>query len=386
MKQCRLIVAVLLMALCICTAAAADEPLKYTSGDFVYVLLEDGTAEITAYTGKAAELDVPETLDGYRVTSIGASAFCWCSGIKSLALPEGLTTIGDAAFSWCHGLTSITIPDSVTCVGANPFMYCSKLTNIRVSPDHVQLAVIDGVLFDETEQKLICYPCAFRETSYAVPDGTRSIGSHAFHGSRLKSIALPDTLICLEDFAFEESDSLTSITLPDSLVKVGVHPFNNCYKLKRIEVSQNHPVLAVVEDVLFDQTDKRLICTTVGFVDASYVVPDGVCIIGDYAFAGRDHLQSITMPDSVVVIGDYAFQSCDKLASVVLPAGVTSVGAYAFNYCRALKDMRLPDSLVHIGDAAFDNASGQLCFTVVQGSYADEWCRSFKQNYIYCND
>ena len=56
-------------------AAQAEEPAVYTSGDYEYVLLEDGTAEITEYTGNASTLEIPAELDGHTVTSIGKRAF-----------------------------------------------------------------------------------------------------------------------------------------------------------------------------------------------------------------------------------------------------------------------------------------------------------------------
>ena len=172
MKKCAALLLVLLALVC---CAAADKPTEYTCGDFEYILLEDGTAEITGYTGGAAELVVPDALDGYRVTGIGDYAFSSCRSLTSITLPEGVTSIGkwafqlcgsltsitlpdslarigDYAFSNCTSLTSITIPDNVMQMGVNPFAVCRKLTAINVSPGHPVFVTIDGVLFDKTEK------------------------------------------------------------------------------------------------------------------------------------------------------------------------------------------------------------------------------------------
>ena len=70
----KVLFAVLALALLLGAAALAEEPEVFTSGDFQYILLEDGTAEITKYSGKDVELVIPETLDGYRVSSVPSSS------------------------------------------------------------------------------------------------------------------------------------------------------------------------------------------------------------------------------------------------------------------------------------------------------------------------
>ena len=110
----------------------ADEQETFTSGDYEYALLKDGTAEITKYTGEAKELEVPGELDGHVVTNFGDNAYEFCS------------------------LRSITIPDSIETMGSNPFV--GDDISISVSSDHPYLAVIDGVLFSKTDERLIYFP------------------------------------------------------------------------------------------------------------------------------------------------------------------------------------------------------------------------------------
>ena len=64
------------------------------------------------------------------VTSIGNSAFSYCSELTSITISDSVTSIGDYAFSTCSGLMSITIPDSVTSIGSSVFYGCSGLTSI----------------------------------------------------------------------------------------------------------------------------------------------------------------------------------------------------------------------------------------------------------------
>ena len=54
---------------------------------------------------------------GPAVTSIGSSAFEYCSDLTSVTIPSSVTSIGSNAFLNCSGLTSVTIPEGVTSIG-----------------------------------------------------------------------------------------------------------------------------------------------------------------------------------------------------------------------------------------------------------------------------
>ena len=103
-----MIFALLLLAVQVCTATA-EEPAVYTNGDYKYILLENGTAEIIDYTGSVGKLIVPDTLDGYRVTSIGDKAFSFCDALRSVTLPDNLTSIGMLAFTGCSADLQFTV-------------------------------------------------------------------------------------------------------------------------------------------------------------------------------------------------------------------------------------------------------------------------------------
>ena len=280
MKQKKSIWAVLLvmllMALSVNGAVAEDDALR--SGDYQYRVLEDGTAEITSYSGGDSVLKIPNTLDGKTVTSIG-----------------------DEAFSGCRALKSIELPDSVTSMGVNPFADCWRLKNIQVSPEQPVFAVIDGVLFNKAEKSLVCYPAGKQEEAYEVPQGIQQIKSYAFYDcSALTSIKLPDSVTSIGEYAFAWCSSLTTIELPDSVTSIGDKAFRDCSALTSIEL------------------------------------PDSVTSIGNDAFFGCSALTNIELPDSVTSIGDSAFYDCSALTSIELPDSVTSIGDQAFWGCNNL--------------------------------------------------
>ena len=319
---------VLLTALTV-NGAVADEEV-FTSGDYQYRILEDGTAEITRYSGEDEALKIPETLDGKTVTSIG-----------------------NEAFSLNISLTSIELPDGVTSMGANPFKGCMLLKNIRVSTEQPVFAVIDGVLFNKAEKSLICYPARKQADAYRVPQGIQQIGDYALYCSSLTSIELPDSVTSIGGRAFGGCNSLTSIELPDSVTSMGANPFVGCELLKSILVSSEQPAFAAIDGVLFNKAEKSLICYPAGKQADAYKVPQGIQRIGDSAFMCCSSLTSIELPDSVTSIGDSAFWRCESLTSIELPDSVTSIGDSAFWQCESLTNIELPDGLTSIRDYAF---------------------------------
>lgn len=99
------------------------------SGDYQYILLTDGTAELTNYTAYAEFLTVPAQIDGHAVTSIGSEAFINSEFLSSIILPDCLTTIGIDAFCGCSFHTSITLPNSLTTIGNWAFKSCPVSLN-----------------------------------------------------------------------------------------------------------------------------------------------------------------------------------------------------------------------------------------------------------------
>ena len=127
----------LLAALC---TAATTLAYGFQSGDLYYNITSDSTVEV-AYQSKSSDnyqglttATIPETVTyndtTYSVTSIGKSAFMWCSSLTSVTIPNSVTSIEYEAFELCSYLTSVTIPNSVTSIGERAFQYCSSLIDI----------------------------------------------------------------------------------------------------------------------------------------------------------------------------------------------------------------------------------------------------------------
>ena len=358
----------------------ADVASAETYGDFQYSVLDDGTVEITKYTGSAEKVDIPEKIDGKSVTSIGDYAFDDCESFKSITIPDSVTSIGDSAFEdcinlksitipgsvtsigeWafnrCANITSVTIPNSVTSIGNNAFIGCESLTEIKVAAKNVNYASVNGVLFNKDKSKLVFYPggkidknysipesvtdigrCAFDHcislTSVTIPNSVTSIGDGAFEGcTSLKSIVISDSVTSIGGSVFSGCISLKSIIIPKSVTVIGYEAFGGCLNLRSIDVVEDNSIFASENGVLFDKNKTRLIYYPSGKTDESYEIPNGVVTIDGQAFFCCSNLVSIKLPHSVTEISEYAFFGCTKLKSIIIPSSVTTIWRYAFGYC-----------------------------------------------------
>ncbi len=326
-----------------------DKREVFTCGDYQYSLLKDGSAMITRCKCHCDHIIIPNDLNGIPVTRIGTNVFGEHSP-ESINIPDGVTTIDNYAFSGCHRLRIVIIPDSVVFLGNNPFVRCARLEKIRISSNHPVLEVINGVLFDKTTKKLICYPCGLLfHDYYTIPQGIRRIGDSAFYNNEhIRRVIIPNSVISLEGNPFAESH------------------------LKSIYVPPDHPTLSVIDDVLFEKATKKLICCP-GGKSGAYTVPQGIQQIGDSAFYGCHLLTDITLPDSVTSIGNLAFQGCGHLNNLVFPDSVMTIGDRVFINCESLTTLSIPDSVTSIGKDMFSHYS--MTVTVKKNSYAHHYCK-----------
>ena len=171
-----------------------------------------------------------------------------------------------------------------------------------------------------------------------------------------EELDIPSTLdeyevTAIGDNAFGYCTELVRVSIPDSLTRIDANPFATCHQLEHIEVSSDHPRLAVVDNVLFDKDRHRLVCAPKIGMPKEYVIPGNTEEIGDGAFYACWHLRQVTLPESVTFIGDDAFASC-ALKEVILPRHLTHIGDGAFSQ-NVMETLDLPENVVSVGRSAF---------------------------------
>lgn len=282
---------------------------------------------------------------GKSVTNIAESAFDGCFGLTNIFIPNSVASIGNYAFQSCFALTNVMIGSGVTSIGSAAFAGCSSLMSISVDPANPSFSSVAGVLFDKSQTTLVEYPGG-KAGSYSIPSGVASIGSYAFEFcSSLTGVTIPGSVTSIGNFAFSQCTGLTSFAIPSSVTSIGLDVFDGCTSLITISVDPANPSFSSVAGVLFDRSQTTLIQYPVGKA-GSYSIASGVTTIGDSAFSHCNGLTGVIIPGSVTGIGFSAFIECTNLTSVTIPDSVTSIGGDAFGFCTSLTNVTIGSGLI----------------------------------------
>ena len=322
------------------------------------------------------------------------------TALETLVLPEGVEIL-ENAFKNCTELKSVSLPSTLTKIGNSygvpPFSGCHSLESIEIAEGNEVYASDGNCIMRKADNTLVLGLKASK-----IPSYTEHIGSHAFRDSGAESIALPEGVTSIGDYAFAHNDRLKEITLPQSLTSIGWYAFSDCFalgkiaipdgvtelpyglfawctelkevalgaktekidtsvfrlcgKLERITISESNAHFKSAADgrFLLNKTGDTLV---LGCQDGA--IPDGVKKIGERAFEGRTGLKEIDF-NEVEEIGEYAFVMCAGLDRLKLTSAVRIIGEGAFQSCIGLSTVRIPDGVQSIGSFAFVCKSGKM--------------------------
>ena len=177
---------------------------------FTYVNHGD-SIEITGFNNSISDVVIPSEIEGLPVTAISVGAF-YLSAITSIEIPNTVTSIGEMAFLGCTSLKSVKLSTGVAKIDKNAFGSCSALQEIQVAKDNPNFSSLNGVLYSKKQDTLVIYPAAKTDAAYTIP-------------SCVTSVAM---------YAFSENPYLETLTIPNSLIKVGDSAFYNCKNLRAV--------------------------------------------------------------------------------------------------------------------------------------------------------
>ena len=132
----------------------------------------------------------------------------------------------------------------------------------------------------------------------------------AFDGcTSVSSVAVPEGVAEIDNYAFRGCSNLKTAVLPESLELLGWGAFESCSSLEIINI------------------------------------PEKITYIDGYIFAWCGSLKEIKLHSGIKSIGTSAFQKCESITSIIIPAGIEKIDNYAFSECNGLADMVYPGTL-----------------------------------------
>jgi len=268
----------------------------------------------------------------------------------------------------CSSLTSITIPASVTYIEISAFQNCNNLRTLYFNAVNCNDFVLNMMSLRYGDAPPF-YDCPI-STIY-IGDSVQRIPAYfSYDFDSLTSITIPNSIDTIGEGAFQECSSLHSITLPYSLSFIADNTFKGCTSLDSIIIPNN---ISSIGSSAFEN------CSSLDSIS----IPNSVTSIGTASFKGCTNLESIIIPNNISSIGNNAFENCSSLDSIYIPNSITNIGTAAFKGCTSLDSISLPNSITIIGNELFRNCSNLTSITIPGavgsiGNYAFNNCSNLR--------
>ena len=345
------------------------------------------------------DLVIPE-----GITTLGDRCFYGCTHLISATIPDGVTSIGANYFADCTGLTSVTIGSGLTSMAKEVFMNCSALTSITcgaITPPTLNSSVFGGV--DKSiplyvpAQSIDLYKAAYQwknftnilpieETPGTCITASGTCGDNLTwelscdsvltisgtgemldwerdnHASwydfqnAIKDVVLLENVTSIGEYAFSGCTSMTTVTIPSTIIQIRQSAFEDCSSLKGMYISNLKAWCNV--QIEGDNSNplvyaKHLFLNGEEIVDV--VIPNGITSLRG-TFYGCEGIKSVQFPKGFTNIGWSTFRNTG-LSNFEIPEGIDTIGDAAFYGCKSLRSITLPTTLKLIDRFAFSSSS-----------------------------
>lgn len=271
-------------------------------------------------------IDIPES-----VTSIGESKFSYFSDLQTVSIAEGVNYIGDKAFAYCTNLTNVSIPSSLTSLGEslNAFEGCTLLNYYTYENGYY--------LGNANDKYIILISVIDKEiSSFEIHEETKFIASYAIYNcDNILSITLPESVLAMGIRSLSSCDSLSEVIMYGNVNTIACTAFDDTsmstfyyygtiedwFNIEFSALDNNSSLIyhiPISHNCGFKISDGEGGWTYVNDV----VVPETVTEIGSIQFFAYDYLRTITLHSNITSIGEYAFLSCDNLEAIYYNATI----------------------------------------------------------------
>ncbi len=191
--------------------------------------------------------------------------------------------------------------------------------------------VIDGVVYTLDESGT-CYYVSEIQSGYG-------------ESIEIKEECNGKSVVRLVTKLFENISGVKSISIPKTITEIGYGCFANCPDLISINVAQENTVYKSIDGNLYSFDEETLIAYAIGKTSESFVVPESVHRIDDYAFKGCTAIKNVQFSSELYSIGSYAFEGCANLTDVVFPLGLNTLGTASFASCTSIETITITRNL-----------------------------------------
>lgn len=167
------------------------------------------------------------------------------------------------------------------------------------------------------------------------------------------------TVTKIATWAFNECNTLTEVTLPNTVDEIGYQAFFKCSNLTNVTIPEG--VKKIGQAAFYG-------CSQL----TSITIPSTITNM-DTAFSGNTALSHVTLTNGISKISSNAFERCTGLTEVEIPASVDQICPFAFNGCTNLKRVLLEKNIKTINVNAFKDCTSLS--DVKYNGYKTDWDR-----------